>query len=135
MQSILKKLSLLDWLIASATLAYGAYSRSLLFIIIGLVSVAVAWYNPAKRMQARLLRSSRATRAAAEKEAAAQAALDRVAEEHSYQLPTVDASRASGNLLKGPVRYGKVTPLRYARNVLVLGGTNLYINKMTVHYF
>lgn len=134
MQSLLRKLSLLDWVVALVTLLYGLATQSWLVAALGVFSCAVAWYNPAKRMQRKLLRHSKASRAEAEQQAAAQAALKRAEEEAAYEAG-MPPPTAAHTLLRGPVRYAGVVARIHPLNHLTPGSTNLYVAAPRVRRF
>lgn len=60
MNTILRYLNKLDWILSGGTLLVGLYLLDWLIILAGLVGLVAAWYKPAERlknrMQARMLR-------------------------------------------------------------------------------
>lgn len=51
MQKSLKALKFFDWFLAAGTVVVGLYLQSSLLVAAGLLSVAIAWYNPAERIK------------------------------------------------------------------------------------
>jgi hypothetical protein len=45
---------ILDWLLGAASLSYGLYAHSWLWIASGFLGFALAWYNPGARLQKKL---------------------------------------------------------------------------------
>ncbi len=50
-QSIMR---VLDWVLGAASLGYGLYAQSWIWIASGFIGFALAWYNPGARLRKRL---------------------------------------------------------------------------------
>jgi len=56
MDKLLKWVSLLDWIAAVLSVTYGLYLGSWLWITLGALAFPLAWWNPGKRIHAKLLK-------------------------------------------------------------------------------
>lgn len=54
MNTLLRYLNKLDWILSIATLLAGLYLLKWLFVLAGVVGLFAAWYKPAERLKSRL---------------------------------------------------------------------------------
>jgi hypothetical protein len=128
MQKLLKYLTTLDWVLAIATIGYGAWTQTWWILGMGVLGLAVAWYSPAKRVQAKLANSTLASRRRAKEAAAAQAAIDAVAESEGDGVPEADPSHSSSSATSGtPSTSG--APRSYAQRLTGYSAVRLHPSK------
>lgn len=119
MQKLLTRLTALDWILSGATLAYGLWSKNPLIIGVGAVGLLIAWYSPAKRLQTKMANSSLASRRRAKESAAAQAAIEAVAEEEA----------AKSTLGAEPVATSELPPRNFSSQISAYAGMRLTPSK------
>lgn len=136
MQKTLKHLSTLDWVLSILTLAYGAWAQNPYFIGAGVLGLLLAWFSPAKRIQAKMANSAFASRRRVKEAAAAQAAIDAVADtdatNHEAAAEASPPKRADYSL-----RLAGYAPLRLnpsKHNRLRADSFNLYNNNTVVEF-
>lgn len=124
METILKYLNRTDWFLAFACLAYGVFTLDWRFLVAGLFSLCVAWFNPSRRMkqwlEKKLLASPKRR-----KEAAARASAVRIAEEEARYAASQAVPQHAADFRQQVQGYG---PLRIGpskHNCLRPGAANL----------
>lgn len=99
MKQTLKALKYVDWILAIATVAYGAYAQDPLIAGVGALGLAMAWYSPAERvkraMEKRFLRKAAPAPSAAADVAAEDAMYQQVTEAADAAAPELDAAPAA----------------------------------------
>ena len=122
-QPMTRGLNLLDWVVSIATIGYGVYSESTVWLAGGALGLALAWYNPGKRVKALIERkmARKATPATTPSLADELEALPPAAATES--IPVVPAMSFSEGTA---FRYGPQYPMANKHNALRGGWWNSY---------